>query len=90
MKAEFSKNIDIFDLYASRNIFTLPDEARGGDLGGDESTEELDKEIAETRELSEQLAALRQRHWGLSTEFREAEQMLADMKSSLFGSSDLH
>ena len=46
---------------------------------------ELDKEIRGTEELGAQLSEMRQRHLGLSTEFREAEQMLADMKSSLFG-----
>ena len=76
-------------MYTSRNVFTLPD-INVGDADGEECAKEIDKELAETKELGAQLTETRLRHLGLSAEFREAEQMLADMKSSLFGKHGLY
>jgi len=49
------------------------------------SSGDLDAELAETRALSEKLGQVRRRYLTLTSECREAEQILADMKSSLFG-----
>ena len=76
MREEFGKNLNKFELYTRRNIFV-------GSKGEDSAA--LDKEMEEVREQSMKLAEYRQKYAELSEECREAEQMLADMKSSLFG-----
>ena len=80
MREEFGKNLNKFELYTKRNIFV--------ESTGEESNHEqieIDKEIQEVKDQAVKLADLRQKYAEMSNEYREAEQMLADMKSSLFG-----
>ena len=79
MREEFSKNLNKFELYAKRNIFT---ESTGGD---DSYNGELEQKIQEVKDEAAKLTDLRQKYADMANECREAEQMLADMKSSLFG-----
>ena len=51
----------------------------------DKAAEELDNEIKETKKLCAQLANMRRQYLSLTSECRDVEQVLADMKSSLFG-----
>ena len=80
MREEFGKNLNKFELYTKRNIFV--------ESTGEESNHEqieIDKEIQEVKDQAAKLADLRQKYAEMSNEYKEAEQMLADMKSSLFG-----
>ena len=77
--------MDKFDLYSRRNIFTIKDDSltnTGSDIS---SSSVIDERIEETKKLSSELLELRQTHSNLATECKEVEQILADMKSSLFG-----
>lgn len=85
---EFAKNFEKFELYASRNIFVHPDSDLSTDSNGSagSATAKLvDEELEETKVLTVELTQLRRRYLGLTSECRELEQLLADMKSSLFG-----
>jgi ribosomal protein L29 len=85
---EFAKNFEKFELYASRNIFVYPDDDMGVDLNGSAGSaiaKLVDEELEETKALTAELTQLRRRYLGLTSEGRELEQLLADMKSSLFG-----
>ena len=80
MREEFGKNLNKFELYSRRNIFV--------ESAGEEDSHEqieMDKEIQEIKDQAAKLADLRRKYAEMSNEYREAEQMLADMKSSLFG-----
>jgi hypothetical protein len=54
-------------------------------MESDISSNIIDERIEETKKLSSELLELRQTHSNLATECKEVEQILADMKSSLFG-----
>ena len=76
--------MDKFDLYSRRNIFTIKDDSLTY-MESDISSNIIDERIEETKKLSSELLELRQTHSNLATECKEVEQILADMKSSLFG-----
>lgn len=83
MKKHFDKNMDKFDIYATRNIFVLPvDESSS-------QTQSKEKENLENKSL--ELDILKNRYYDLLAEYssktsdiKESEALLDNMRNSLF------
>lgn len=83
MKKHFDKNMDKFDIYASRNIFVLPTD--------DSSAQNKSKEKENLENKSLELDVLKNRYYDLLAEYssktsdiKESEVLLDNMRNSLF------
>jgi len=92
MRRHFSKNMGKFELYASRNIFVLPtasssSSSSGAGAGaGDSGTESssLEHVTAEVEQLRAKYAELQSIYTALSTESRDGDLLVKDMRAALY------
>jgi len=93
LKAEFSKNMDKFEIYTSRNIFALSESKQDSTItvatedimvSTESQKRELEAKSQEILQLREKYLELRRKHKNLLRECHTREQLLTDMKSSIF------
>lgn len=90
MKLQFDKNMDKFDIYATRNIFVLPKQ-QDDNINQKSSSNQSNKTKDELENISNELTILRNKylelrnlHNELSIENESSELLLQDMKQALF------
>ena len=81
MQYVYNKNMGKFELYALRNIFSLPTAERTSTLGSKQSLDKVTKELEQTRHKYLAMLAQKDR---LSMECDQGDELLKDMKSALF------
>ena len=84
MKATYGKNINKFGNYADRNIFVLPSPTTSSAGSSSHSSSELEQLTEEVERLRAKYVMLRQTHATLSSECRNSDLLLKDMRSCLF------
>jgi hypothetical protein len=85
IKFIYDKNMDKFELYAQRNIFTLPKDSVG-EGATDESKsasggEEIDNQLAEAHN---RLLEMQNKYFTLKTDYEDGELLLKDMREAIF------
>jgi len=83
MQSAYSKNMDKFELYALRNIFSLPAAAADSNaaLASKQSLDKVSHELEQTRQKYLQMQAQKNQ---LTMECEQGEALLKDMRSALF------
>ena len=84
MKATYGKNINKFGSYADRNIFVLPSPTASSAASSSQSSSELEQLTEEVERLRAKYVTLRQNHAALSSECRNSDLLLKDMRGALF------
>jgi hypothetical protein len=82
MKSAYNKNMDKFELYALRNIFTLPSPEESSHVLA--SRQALNSATKEVDKLRQDYLKAQAKHNELQYECYESELLLKDMKSALF------
>ena len=82
MKAVYFKNMDKFELYAMRNIFTLPSPEESSAVS--ESRQSLEEVCVQVDGLRKTYLDAQAQHNLLKYECDESEKLLKDMKTALF------
>jgi hypothetical protein len=91
MKIQFDKNMDKFDIYASRNIFVLPMDDDINQKSSSSSSNQSNTSKDELENISNEITILRNKYLGLRSlhndltiENESCELLLQDMKQALF------
>ena len=84
MKATYGININKFGSYVDRNIFVLPSPTASSAASSSHSSSELEQLTEEVERLRAKYVMLRQTHATLSSECRNSDLLLKDMRSCLF------
>ena len=79
MRRHFSKNMSKFELYASRNIFSLPVQDRVIEGNNGSAVEQ-----AEIDELKRRYSELQDQHARLAGEVRDGDLLVRDMRTAMF------
>ena len=82
MKAEYEKNMNKLELYALRNIFTLPNPEESPAVLA--SRNSFDESIVELDNLRSKYMAIQSQHNILKHECDQGEVLLKDMKQAMF------
>lgn len=80
MAAKFQKNLDKFELYSYRNIFSIP--------GSDATAPGISSDVAATsgdlNVLRDKYSGMKRRYEAMTKELVECEKAVGDMKTALF------